>query len=91
MQLEDISCGKEEVRRTRVEGKKAACRCSVKTPHTSAPQGKRVRVVLRDGRVLEGKFVERTGQFVRFGSYRIRGADIKSFTIIRGNHGPESA
>lgn len=35
-----------------------------RTPHTSTHPGARVRLVLRDGTVREGKFKERTAQFV---------------------------
>ena len=53
------------------------------TPHTSAPKGKRVHVRLRDGEVIEGKFVERTGKFVVLDQCRIRARDIDQFYIIK--------
>lgn len=55
----------------------------MKSPHTSATPGKRVRVVLRDGTVIIDKFRERTGQFVVLACRRLRGREIKSMTYYR--------
>ena len=60
----------------------------MKAPHTSAPRGKRLRIVMRDGTIIVDHFIERTGQFVVTEHHRLRGRDIKSFTIQRGNHRP---
>jgi hypothetical protein len=43
-----------------------------------------VRVVLRNGEVIRAKFIERTGQFVVLEGHRLRGRDIRSFSIDRG-------
>lgn len=56
----------------------------VKCPHTSCPRGKRVRVVLRDGTIIDDRFLERTAKFVVFDSHRFRVGEIKSLTIWRG-------
>ncbi len=55
-----------------------------RTPHTSAPTGKRVRLVLRTGGEVEGRFLERTGQFVVLDTGRFRGKDIQRFFIVKG-------
>jgi hypothetical protein len=55
----------------------------LRAPHTSAPKGKRVRVVLRNGEVFVDKFVERTARHVVFETRAVRTRDLKSFTITR--------
>ena len=55
----------------------------MKTPHTSAPRGKRIRVVLRNGDVISDRFVERTGKFIVPEGMKLRGSDIKSLSIDR--------
>lgn len=55
-------------------------------PHTSTTPGKRVRLVLRDGTVVESKFRERTGQFVVLEAGRYRGRDIAQFIVPKGGH-----
>lgn len=56
----------------------------MKTPHTSAPRGQRVRVVLHDGTEIYGKFRERTPKWVVLNDRRIRPGDIRAFTIVKG-------
>ncbi|WP_430230516.1 hypothetical protein [Paraburkholderia tropica] len=58
----------------------------MKTPHTSAQRGTRVRVVLRDGSVIVDHFVERTGKFIVLRGSRLRGGEVKAFSIYRGTH-----
>lgn len=55
-----------------------------RTPHTSTNPGKRVKLQLRDGSQVEGKFKERTGQFVALDNGRYRGVDIEKFIVIKG-------
>lgn len=56
----------------------------MKTPHTSCMRGTRVRVVLRDGSVIIDRFVERTGKFIVLAGHRLRGGEVKAFSIYRG-------
>jgi len=56
----------------------------MKSPHTNCPRGCRVRIVLRTGEIVVDRFVERTGKFVVLRERRLRGAEIKSFSIWRG-------
>ena len=56
----------------------------MKTPHTSAPRGQRVRIVLLDGTEFYGKFRERTPKWVVLDDRRIRPGDIRAFTIVKG-------
>jgi hypothetical protein len=57
---------------------------AMKTPHTSCPRGTRVRIVLRNGDVIIDRFVERTGKFIVLAGHRLRGGELKSFSIYRG-------
>jgi hypothetical protein len=56
-------------------------------PHTGAPRGKRVRVVLRDGTVFIEKFWSRDHRYVYFGIppdlKKVGRVTIKSLTIVR--------
>jgi hypothetical protein len=52
-------------------------------PHTHAPRGKRIRVVLKDGSVFVDKFIERRAHDVVFAERTVRAGLIKSFTIWR--------
>lgn len=58
------------------------------SPHTSCRKGKRVRAVLRNGTVLEGLFVERTGKFIVVNvdgkDMNIQGRNLKQFYIAKG-------
>ena len=56
----------------------------MRTPHTSAPRGQRVRVVLNDGTELYGKFKERTPKWVLLDNHKIRPGDIRALTIVKG-------
>ena len=55
----------------------------MRTPHTSTRKGKRVKIVLKSGITLIGKFKERTGNHVLIGDSKIWAGDIKSFTIYK--------
>lgn len=52
-------------------------------PHTHFSRGKRVRVVLRDGTAIIGKFLERTSLYVVLDSGRIRTNRLKSVTLAK--------
>lgn len=56
---------------------------TAKAPHTTAHRGKRIRVVLRSGETFVAKFVERTGKYIIFEDRKIRGRDIRSFSILK--------
>ena len=56
-----------------------------RTPHTSTHPGTRVRLVLRDGAVHEGKFKERTAQFVILDIGRFEGRAIRQFLVVKGS------
>ncbi len=53
------------------------------TPHTSAPNGKRVTIILRSGKVIKGKFEKRTGVAVFVDGMKIPKKDIRAFFITR--------
>lgn len=54
------------------------------SPHTAAPAGKRVRIVLRDGTVVNGKFKDRTDRHVfLMDGQKIPKSKIRSFVIDR--------
>lgn len=56
-----------------------------KACHTHFTMGKRLRVVMRDGNVIEDHFIERTSRHVVLrSSGRILVADIRSMSIARG-------
>lgn len=55
----------------------------MRTPHTSAPRGKRVFVVMKDGKRFTDKFIENTGNWVIFEDHRVRKGDIRVFAINR--------
>lgn len=55
----------------------------MKMPHTHAPRGKRIRVVLKSGEEFVDKFIERLPHEVIFAERIVATADIKSFTIYR--------
>jgi len=52
-------------------------------PHTHAPRGKRIRVVLKDGSSFVDKFIEHRSKDVVFAGRVVRLELIKSFTIWR--------
>lgn len=56
----------------------------MKTPHSSCPRGKRVRVVLKSGEIFVARFLEKTQkQIVIFDTRQVKVGDMKSFTIVR--------
>lgn len=54
-----------------------------KQAHTSAPRGKRIRVVMKDGREFVDKFIERRPHDVVFEGRTVAAGEIQSFTIYR--------
>lgn len=57
----------------------------MRKPHTACHPGKRVRVVLRDGRKFDDWFVDRTNRWVllrRAGKLNMK--DLKAFIILKG-------
>lgn len=62
----------------------------MRTPHTSIRRGKRVKVTLKDGVVVIGKFLDRTGNFVILDNCKIRAGEIKSFFQYKGDHRHDS-
>lgn len=56
----------------------------MKTPHTCCRRGNRVRIVLRDGQNLYGRFKERTPKWVVLDTGRVDPGRIRSFTIVKG-------
>lgn len=55
-----------------------------RVPHTSCYRGKRVRLILRDGRRLEGRFRERTDRWVLLeGHGRVPKERIRAFIILK--------
>jgi hypothetical protein len=56
----------------------------MRTPHTSAPRGKRVRVVLRTGEEFVDKFLKNVNNTLTFQERGdIKASMIKSFSIYR--------
>jgi len=55
----------------------------MKQAHSSAPRGKKIRVVLKDGTEFVDKFIERRPSTVVFAEHVVRVGDMKSFTIYR--------
>lgn len=55
----------------------------MRTPHTSTRKGKRVRIVMKSGLVIIGKFKERTGKYILVGDSKIWAGDVKSFAIYK--------
>lgn len=59
---------------------------SRKTPHTSCPRGKHVRVLLASGELLFDRFVERTPRFVVLEcAGRVPAGSVRSFSIVRAD------
>ena len=54
------------------------------TPHTSCKRGKRVLVIIKDGRRIIKKFIERTGNYVLLEDEKLWAGDIRAFAIYRG-------
>ena len=54
----------------------------MKTPHTSAPRGKRVALRFRDGRVVVGKFLDRQSKFIILDCGRFRAGDVACMSIV---------
>lgn len=53
------------------------------TGHTSAHKGKRVRVFLRDGKYIDGKFIEKSSKRVHLEHCSIDISRIKCVTIYK--------
>lgn len=55
----------------------------MKTPHTHFRRGKRVFLILRDGRRITDKFVERTARHVVLENHKIQTAQLRSMSFHR--------
>lgn len=56
----------------------------MKTPHTAAHAGKRVRLKLKSGERIDDRFVTRTDHWVVLENYgRIMKRDIKAFFVLK--------
>lgn len=51
--------------------------------HTSTDPGKRVRIKLKNGGSVEGKFVERKSKYVMLDSGKVFVSDIKQFIVVK--------
>lgn len=51
--------------------------------HTHCQPGKRVYVRLFDGTTFVDKFVDHRGRWIKFEFHRVRGEDVRTFTIFR--------
>ena len=49
--------------------------------HSSAPKGKRVRIVLRSGEIIVAKFISSTDRFIEVEGRTIAARDIRTFSI----------
>lgn len=60
----------------------------MRTPHTNTHTGKRIRLILRDGDTLSGRFAGRTHRWVELDHAgtvrRVAKADIRAFIIVKG-------
>lgn len=56
----------------------------VNCAHTSFRKGQRVRVFLKDGGFIIGKFVENKSKSVRVGEYAIAKSKIRQIVIFKG-------
>ncbi len=58
----------------------------MRTPHTACRKGKRVQIILRDGRRIIDHFEGRTDRWVILREIgRVMKADIRAFMIFKGN------
>ena len=56
----------------------------MRTPHTSCFRGTRVRIILKNGQIIDGKFKERTGNFIiLFSGLKVRAGEVKAFMIVK--------
>jgi hypothetical protein len=56
----------------------------MRSPHTSCPRGKRVRIVMRSGEIIIDKFVDRTSRFIVLEEYgRLASGSVCSFAILK--------
>ena len=55
------------------------------TPHTSTNKGRKVKLVLRDGTSVSGRFIERTAKFVVLECGRFTCKQIDKFIVIKTN------
>jgi hypothetical protein len=59
----------------------------MKMPHTGTNRGKRVRVILRSGGEVTGKFEGRTDLWIRVGGRKILKKNIRAFIIDKEQRG----
>lgn len=55
----------------------------MKTPHSSAPRGKRIYVKLKTGEVFIDKFIKNENHWVYFENRKVHVKEMKSFSIYR--------
>jgi hypothetical protein len=66
----------------------------MRTPHTSCHRGTPIRLILKNREIIEGKFKDRTANFIiLMDGQKVRGGSVKSFLILKGKgdnheHGP---
>ena len=59
--------------------------------HSACARGKRVCVVLRDGRHIEDRFLDRHGRFIWLEEAgKIALEDVRTFSILKGRRGGDS-
>ena len=57
----------------------------MRTPHTATHRGKHVKILLRSGKILIDRFLERKSTFIYLEKHgRIRRCDIRSLANLRG-------
>ena len=56
---------------------------NMRTPHTAAKKGKRVKVVLKNGEEFVDKFIDRKSRYVTFENRKVLKGDIKSFAVFK--------
>ena len=55
----------------------------MRTPHSSCPRGKRVRIVLANGNEFTERFIERTPKFIVTEGHRLTVDQVRSFSIAK--------
>jgi hypothetical protein len=54
----------------------------MRCPHTHYSRGAKIRIVLRSGEIVTGKFIERRSRFVRLDSRKVMTMDIRSMNRL---------
>ncbi len=55
----------------------------MRVPHTATNKGRKVRILLRDGTRLEGRFVGRNDREVRLDTGRVNKREIRAFIVVK--------